>query len=34
MMSAFYFPKLSKVIKDEGIRKWIENVNTELTEDG
>ena len=34
MMSAFYFPRSNKVIKDESIRKWVERVNSELTEEG
>ena len=34
MLSAFYFPRITKMIKDERILKWIESVNTELGEDG
>ena len=34
MLSAFYFPRQAKMLKDDRIHKWVESVNTELTEDG
>ena len=34
MMSAFYFPRLSKMIKDESLLQWIEAMRAELTEKG
>lgn len=34
MVATFYFPKLSKMIKDSRLRQFIDNTNRELLEQG